>query len=132
MLLNPRATEKTYREQTKRTYVFEVKSKDEAISKQSIAKAVKEQFNVNPISVRVLTRKGKPTRFSRGKHAYPGTTYRQDKKFAYVTLKDGESIKIFQEEEEAPVEAPKETKATEKKDDKKSAKSTKNDKKGDK
>lgn len=104
----PRATEKTYLEQTKRTYVFPV---DRSASKQLIASKVADEYNVTVVSVRTLVRKGKPTRFSRGKHAYPGTTHRQDKKFAYVTLAEGNSIKVF-EEEEAP--APKEEKKAEK------------------
>ena len=45
----------------------------------------------------MLIRKGKKTKFSKGKHAYPGTTYRQDKKFAYVKLAEGDSIKVFEE-----------------------------------
>ena len=32
------------------------------------------------------------------KHAYPGTTYRRDKKIAYVTLKEGDKIRVFEEE----------------------------------
>lgn len=95
MLLIPRATEKSYSEQTKQTYVFVVPAN---ASKQAISKAVAEQYQVTPLSVRTLTRKGKATRFSRGKHAYPGTTYRQDKKYAYVTLKAGDKIRIFDEE----------------------------------
>ena len=69
-------------------------------SKQAIAEAVEKQYKVTVISVRTLVRKGKPTRYSRGKRAYPGTTYRQDKKIAYVTLKEGDKIKIFAEENE--------------------------------
>lgn len=95
MLVIPRATEKTYAEQAKRTYVFNV---PEGGSKQEIAKAVEEQFNVTVEDIRVLTRKGKATRFSKGKHAYPGTTYRRDKKLAYVTLKEGDKIRVFEEE----------------------------------
>ena len=95
MLVIPRATEKTYEQQTKNTYVFYV---PEDGSKQAIAKAVEEQFNVTVKDIRVLNRKGKKTRYSRGKHAYPGTTYRQDKKLAYVTLKDGDRIRVFEEE----------------------------------
>ena len=86
--------------------------------KQAVAKQVSEQYNVTVTSVRVVLRKGKATKFSRGRHAYPGTTYRQDKKIAYVTLKEGDKIKVFDEE---PVEE-----ATDKKADKKA------DKKGDK
>ena len=110
MLVIPRATEKTYAEQAKNTYVFYV---PENGSKQAIAKAIAEQFNVTVKDIRVLTRKGKATRCSRGKHAYPGTTYRMDKKLAYVTLKDGDKIKVFEEANEE---------AKDTKEDKKSAK----------
>ena len=62
-----------------------------------------------------VIRKGKATKFSRGKHAYPGTTYRQDKKIAFVTLKDGDKIKVFDEE---PVEEAKNDKKSDKGGDK--------------
>lgn len=94
-LLEPRATEKTYLEQTKRTYVFPVKR---TMGKQEIAKLVESEFNVKVTDVRTLIRNGKKTKFSKGKHAYPGITERQDKKFAYVTLAEGNSIKVFEEE----------------------------------
>jgi len=96
-LLEPRATEKSYLEQTNRIYVFPVKK---SASKQAIAKMVEEEFKVTVTDVRTLTRKGKKTKFSKGKHAYPGTTYREDKKFAYVKLKKGDSIKVFEEPED--------------------------------
>ena len=95
MLLIPRTTEKAYTEQAKCTYIFIVPP---TASKQAIAQAVTEQFKVTVTDVRTLMRKGKATRFSRGRHAYPGTTYRQDKKLAYVTLKSGDSIKVFEDE----------------------------------
>ena len=115
-VLTPRATEKTYREQTKRTYVFPVKR---TTSKQEIAKMVEEEFKVTVTDVRTLIRNGKATKYSKGKHAYPGITHRQDKKFAYVTLKEGDSIKVF------------ETEASEE-DNKTSAKDAKEDKKAEK
>ena len=93
-LIEPRATEKTYLEQTKRTYVFPVERK---MSKQEIAKLVEKEFKVTVTDVRTLIRNGKKTKYSKGKHAYPGITYRRDRKFAYVTLKDGDSIKVFDE-----------------------------------
>lgn len=103
-ILEPRATEKTYREQTKRVYVFPVKK---SMSKQEIAKMVETEFKVTVTEVKTLIRKGKKTRFSKGKHAYPGTTFRQDKKFAYVKLKEGDSIKVFDEpEKEEPKKKP--------------------------
>lgn len=111
-ILEPRATEKTYNEQTKRTYVFPVKK---CATKQEVKKMVEKEFNVTVTGVRTLIRNGKKTKFSKGKHAYPGITFRQDKKFAYVTLKDGDSIKVFDEPEE--------------KNDKTSAKEAKADKK---
>ena len=94
-MLEPRATEKTYNEQTKRVYVFPV---ERAMSKQAIAKMVEEEFKVTVTDVKTLIRKGKKTRYSKGKRAYPGTTYRRDRKFAYVRLKEGDSIKVFEEE----------------------------------
>lgn len=91
-LLTPRATEKTYNEQTKNTYVFFVPLES---SKQSIKSRVEKEFSVSVTDVRVLTRKGKKCRFAKGKHAYPGTAFRRDRKVAYVTLKDGDSIQVF-------------------------------------
>ena len=109
-MIEPRATEKTYLEQTKRTYVFPVKCD---ASKQEVAKMVEKEFNVKVTDVRTLIRNGKKTKFSKGKHAYPGITHRQDKKFAYVTLAEGNSIKVFEEPEDNKTSA-KEAKANKK------------------
>lgn len=117
-MLEPRATEKSYLEQTNRIYVFPVKL---SASKQEIAKMVEKEFNVTVTDVRTLVRNGKKTKYSKGKHAYPGITYRKDKKFAYVRLKQGDSIKVFDEPEDD-----KKTSAKEAKADKKSAKADKN------
>lgn len=94
----PRATEKAYVEQTKNTYIFFV---PKTASKQEVAKTIAEAFKVTVVDVRTTTRKGKPTRFSRGKHAYPGTTFRQDHKVAYITVKAGDKIPVFDEEKKA-------------------------------
>ena len=102
----PIATEKSYTLQTKNTYMFEVPM---SASKQLIAAEVAEQFKVGVVKVTTQVRKGKKMRFSRGKRAYPGTTYRQDKKFAFVTLKDGDSIKVFDEEVKTDDKAAKKT-----------------------
>lgn len=128
-MIEPRATEKTYAEQTKRTYVFPVKK---SASKQAIAKLIEKEFSVTVTDVRVLIRKGKKTRFSRGKHAYPGTTYRQDKKFAYVTLKDGDKIKVFDEPEPVKESTTKVSAKEAKAEGKKTKKSAKADKNADK
>lgn len=95
MLVIPRATEKAYTEQAKNTYIFYVPANT---TKQEIAKSVAEQYNVTVKDIRILIRKGKATRFSKGKHAYPGKTFRRDRKVAYVTLKEGDKIRIFDEE----------------------------------
>lgn len=129
-MLQPRATEKTYTEQTKRVYVFPV---DRKASKQEIAKRVEAEFNVKVTEVKTLIRKGKKTRYSKGKHAYPGITHRKDRKFAYVKLAEGNSIRVF--EDEAQAEEPKKTNKTSAKEAKKDAKvekTTKADKKADK
>ena len=109
-MLEPRATEKTYTEQTKRVYVFPV---DMKASKQAIAKRVEDEFNVKVVDVKTLIRKGKKTRYSKGKHAYPGITYRRDRKFAYVKLAEGNSIRVFDEQEDNKTSA-KEAKKAEK------------------
>ena len=123
-LVEPRATEKTYLEQTKRTYVFPVKL---STSKQEAAKMVEKEFNVKVTDVRTLIRNGKETKYSKGKHAYPGITHRKDRKFAYVTLAEGNSIRVFDEPEDkkANKTSAKEVKV-EKKVAKKAAKADKN------
>ena len=103
-LLQPRATEKTYLEQAKRTYAFFV---TEETSKQAVKARVERDYNVKVTDVRILTRKGKKCRFSRGKHAYPGTAFRRDRKLAYVTLAEGNSIKVFETPEDKKAEAKK-------------------------
>ena len=116
-MLEPRATEKSYLEQTNRIYIFPVKK---SMSKQAIAKRVEDEYNVKVTDVRTMIRKGKKTRYSKGKHAYPGTTYRQDKKLAYVRLAKGNSIRVFDDENRA--EEPKKTNKTSAKEAKKAEK----------
>ena len=110
----PRATEKAYNASTKNVYIFFVPLK---ASKQEIAKQISAAFKVTVIDVRTAVRKGKPTRFSRGKHAYPGITNRQDKKVAYITVKEGDKIPVFEEVKDAK-EDKKEAKKAEKADKK--------------
>lgn len=115
-MITPRATEKAYVAQSQNTYIFFV---PKAATKQAIAKAIAEEFKVTVTDVRTANRKGKATRFSRGKHAYPGITYRRDHKVAYITLKDGDKIPVFEEVKEEVKE--------DKKADKKAAKAEKSD-----
>lgn len=112
----PRATEKAYVAQTKNQYIFFVPM---SASKQEIAKQIGEAFKVTVIDVRVATRKGKQTKYSKGKHAYPGITYRRDHKVAYITLKDGDKIPVFEEVKEEVKEDKKADKKASKSEDKK-------------
>ena len=100
----PRATEKAYSLEGQHVYMFFVPMK---ASKQEIARRVAEEFKVTVLDVKTVIRKGKPTRFSRGKHAYPGITFRQDHKVAYITVKAGDKIPVFEEDkkEEAKADA---------------------------
>lgn len=118
-MIVPRATEKAYVAQTQNTYIFFV---PKAASKQAIAKAIAEAFKVTVVDVRTSVRKGKPARFSRGKHAYPGITFRQDHKVAYITVKAGDKIPVF---EEAKADDKKADSKEEKKTAKKAEKATK-------
>ena len=122
-LVEPRATEKSYLEQTNRIYVFPVKK---TMSKQEIAKMVEKEFDVTVTDVRTLIRDGKKTKFSKGKHAYPGITHRQDKKYAYVRLKKGDSIKVFDDpENETSAKDAKKAEKTARKADKNAGKENK-------
>ena len=115
----PRATEKAYVAQSKNQYIFFV---PQTASKQEIAKRIGEEFKVTVIDVRVTTRKGKQTKYSKGKHAYPGITNRRDHKVAYITLKDGDKIPVFEEVKEEVKEDKKVDKKSTKKSDTKEEK----------
>jgi large subunit ribosomal protein L23 len=95
----PRATEKAYRLSTvQNTYVFDVPL---SANKQQIVAEVEARYGVTVASIKTLVQNGKSVRFSRGKNRYPGTTTRKDAKKAYVTLVEGDSIKVFDNPEQA-------------------------------
>lgn len=98
IIVTPAATEKAYRLSTaQNTYVFNAPV---AANKQQIVDAVESQYDVKVASIKTLVQSGKAVRYSRGKNRYPGTTTRKDSKKAYVTLVQGDSIKVFATEEE--------------------------------
>lgn len=107
----PLSTEKAYRLAQENTYIFNVPV---SANKQQIIKAVETQFEVKVEGVKTLIQDGKAVRFSKGKHRYPGNTFRKDIKKAYVKLAEGNKIKVFDE-----VEATETTAKTEKKKEKK-------------
>jgi large subunit ribosomal protein L23 len=82
-------SEKTYALMEKHTYVFVV---DPRATKVDVRNAVEQAFNVKVTNVNTLNRKGKSTRNRR-----TGVTgQRPGTKRAIVTLKQGDSINLFE------------------------------------
>ena len=89
ILIRPVVSEKTYASMETGTYVFVV---DPRATKIDVRNAVEQAFNVKVIKVNTLNRKGKSTRNRRSgvTGTKPGT------KRAIVTLKEGDSINLFE------------------------------------
>ena len=101
LTLKPRMSEKAYAQsQTDNVYIFVVPG---TANKHTIADAVTAQFDVTVTNVRTVIQKGKAVQ-SRHKRSRAVTVHRADMKKAYVTLKAGDSIAIFDVPEEQPVE----------------------------
>ncbi|MBX6333945.1 50S ribosomal protein L23 [Candidatus Saccharibacteria bacterium] len=112
MLLRPRLSEKTFSLASSSVYVFDVPAD---ANKHTVAKAVAAQFGVTVVDVNILNWKGKAKRTIRkGGRAVAGQ--QSDRKKAYVTLKEGESLPFFEVEDDKN-----EDKKTEKKADAKAA-----------
>lgn len=100
--LKPVISEKSVALAGKQVYTFVVPTDSNKIE---ITRALKDYFKVDAVAVRTTTTKGKTKRFK-------GVTGRRvDIKKAYVTLRKGQKIAIFEAEPEA-------------KEDRKSAKKT--------
>lgn len=113
IVLKPRLSEKAYAQSTaSNVYVFVVPTET---NKHTIAQAVASQFGVTVTNVRTTVQNGKAIT-SRSKRTRGITVHRKDIKKAYVTVKAGDHIAIF--------DAPEDTKAN-KKADKKSVKTEK-------
>lgn len=93
--LIPVISEKAYGQSQNNTYVFKVPT---TANKQQVASAVATQYGVGVEGVRIVIAKGKLKRSVRGGKPYTGR--RSDVKKAYVTLVEGDSIKIFDDVEE--------------------------------
>jgi large subunit ribosomal protein L23 len=101
LLLKPRLSEKTYALSTSRVYVFDV-PKD--ANKHEVARAVAAQFEVVVSTVRIsnIAGKAKRTISLSGKRVAAGAGGKQvDRKKAYVTLAEGQSLPFFAAVEEA-------------------------------
>lgn len=93
LLITPHLSEKAVSEAAKGTYIFNVPVQ---ASKNEIIQNLVQQYSVTPVDVRVLNRKGKRTRTHRGGGKFVSGR-RADAKKAYVRLKEGQSIPIFEE-----------------------------------
>ena len=103
LTLKPRMSEKAYAQSVAdNVYVFVVPN---TANKQTIAEAVAAQFDVTVTNVRTVIQNGKAIT-SRTKRTRGITVHRKDIKKAYVTVKAGDHIAIF--------DAPEDTKATKK------------------
>lgn len=90
----PIQSEKAYAMSLTNVYLFKVPL---TANKQQVSAAIEAQFGVSVVKVKSLVQKGDVISFSRGKRARPGLTKRNDVKKAYVTLAEGDSIKVFDE-----------------------------------
>ena len=96
--LKPRMSEKAYQQSVlNQTYVFVVPTDS---NKMQVKDAVEAQFNVTVEEVNIVVQQGKKARSIRlgNRRARPIIGERKNIKKAYVRLKDGDSIKIFEEE----------------------------------
>jgi len=98
VILRPRLSEKTYGlSVTGNVYTFDVPAD---ANKHTVARAVATQFDVTVEDVNIVNVKGKAKRTVRkGGRAVMGK--RSDVKKAYVTLKEGDKLSVFDAVEEA-------------------------------
>jgi large subunit ribosomal protein L23 len=97
--LKPRMSEKAYQQSLmNRTYVFVVPTES---NKVQVKNAVEAQYNVTVEDVNIVVQNGKKARSIRlgNRRARPIVGNRSDIKKAYVRIKEGDSMKIFDEEE---------------------------------
>lgn len=98
MILKPRLSEKTYGlSVASNAYAFQVPGD---ATKHTVARAVEAQFDVTVETVNIINVKGKAKRTVR-KGGRPTAGKRSDIKKAYVTLKEGDKLPIFDVVEDA-------------------------------
>jgi ribosomal protein L23 len=109
--LKPRMSEKAYEQSIKdNVYVFVVPTTS---NKHTIADAVTSQFGVTVTNVRIVVQKGKAVA-ARRRRKPSGVGHRADMKKAYVTLKAGDHIAIFDAPEDTKKDSKSEKKAAKK------------------
>jgi len=87
IIIEPVVTEKSNQMREKGKYTFRV---DDRANKVQVMQAVRQLFNVHPVSCRIMRAKGKPKRV----RYQPGYTATWKK--AVVTLASGEVIQVFE------------------------------------
>jgi large subunit ribosomal protein L23 len=93
LALKPRISEKGYAlSERANTYIFDVPA---SVNKFDIATAVKHQFEVTVIDVRLASVPGKTVRSYRNRGRKSISAKRSDLRKAYVTLKEGDKLPIF-------------------------------------
>jgi large subunit ribosomal protein L23 len=99
LVLKPRLSEKTYAmSENLNVYTFEIPAD---ATKLTVAAAIKAQYDITPVRVRIAAVPGKNQRsYRKGSR---GTRYgkRSDIRKAYVTLKEGDKLPIYAAVEEA-------------------------------
>lgn len=97
LILTPRVSEKAYGLSQNGTYVFNVPM---SANKAGVIAALKEQYGVDAKDVRLVIQNGKPVRAIRNKRSQPVQALRTKTKKAYVSLVEGASLNLFNEETE--------------------------------
>jgi ribosomal protein L23 len=99
MPLKPHLSEKTYAQsENLNVYTFEVPMD---ATKLTVAAAVKSQYEVDPLKVRIASAAGKSRRtYKKSTRSTVSGTWSGIRK-AYVTLKEGDKLPIFAAVEEA-------------------------------
>jgi large subunit ribosomal protein L23 len=102
LFLKPRLSEKAYAMSSAlNTYVFDV---PKSATKLTIANAVRDQYGVVALKVRVANVSGKTQRsYNKASRRYV-TGQRSNIRKAYITLKEGDKLPIFAAVEEAKPE----------------------------
>ncbi len=97
MSIIPIQSEKAHTLSLQNVYLFKVPLNS---NKQQVKNAVETQYGVSVLKVKSLVQQGAVIAFSKGKRARPGLTKRNDVKKAYVTLVEGDTIKVFDDKKE--------------------------------
>lgn len=98
LILKPRVSEKAYAQSEKlNTYVFDIGRQFNTLL---VAQAVARKYNVTVLSVRLASTAAKSRRLYK-KRGQATTVSRSGLKKAYVTLKAGDKLPFFAEDEKA-------------------------------